>query len=57
VGIDVESSKPPRASNLNAYAKRLVRTITESCVERLILFGEKTLRKAIREFVEHYHRD
>jgi transposase InsO family protein len=49
--------RPPRSPNLNAYAERFVRTIKESCLERIILFGEGSLRKAIREFVEHYHRE
>lgn len=46
---------PPRSPNLNAYAERFVRTIKESCLERMILFGEASLRNAIREFLEHYH--
>ena len=46
---------PPRSPNLNAYAERLVRTIKESCLERMIFFGETSLRKAIAEFVAHYH--
>ena len=41
----------------NAFAERFVRTIKESCLERLILFGEGSLRKAIHEFVEHYHHE
>jgi transposase InsO family protein len=52
----IESVKlPPRSPNLNAHAERFVRTIKESCLERMILFGEGSLRKAIHEFVEHYH--
>jgi putative transposase len=52
----VQSVKlPPRSPNLNAHAERFVRTIKESCLERMILFGEGSLRKAIHEFVEHYH--
>jgi len=31
---------PPRSPNLNAYAERFVRTIKESCLDRMILFGE-----------------
>jgi len=31
---------PPLSPNLNAYAQRFVRTIKESCLERMILFGE-----------------
>jgi putative transposase len=48
---------PPRAPNLNANAERFVRTIKESCLERMILFGEGSLRKAIRDFVVHYHHE
>jgi putative transposase len=52
----IESVKlPPRSPNLNAYAERFVRSIKESCLERLIFFGENSLRNAIREFVGHYH--
>jgi transposase InsO family protein len=47
---------PPRSPNLNAYAERFVRTIKESCLDRLILFGEDSLRKSIQEFIAHYHR-
>jgi transposase InsO family protein len=39
----------------NAYAERFVRTIKESCLERMILFGEDALRNAVHEFVAHYH--
>lgn len=46
---------PPRAPNLNAHAERFVRTVKEPCLERLILFGEGSLRKAIHDFVLHYH--
>jgi len=46
---------PPRSPNLNAHAERLVRTIKESCLERMILFGEGSVRRAIHEFVLHYH--
>jgi len=45
---------PPRSPNLNAFAERFVRTIKESCLDRLILIGEASLRRAIHEFVAHY---
>ena len=57
-GVGVESVKlPPRSPNLNAYAERFVRSIQESCLERMILFGEESLRVAIRNFVAHYHSE
>jgi transposase InsO family protein len=48
---------PPQSPNLNAYAERFVRSIKESCLERLVLFGENSLRTAVREFVAHYLRE
>jgi transposase InsO family protein len=55
-GSGVKSVKlPPRSPNLNPHAERFVRTIKESCLDRMILFGEGSLRKTIREFVTHYH--
>ena len=48
---------PARSPNLNAYAERFVRTIKESCLDRLILVGEGSLRRAVAEFIEHYHRE
>jgi putative transposase len=46
---------PARSPNLNAYAERFVRSVKESCLGRLILVGEGSLRRSVREFVEHYH--
>jgi putative transposase len=55
---DVKSVKlPPRSPNLNAYAERFVRTIKESCLDKMILFGEDSLRAAIQNFVAHYHNE
>jgi hypothetical protein len=48
---------PPRSPNLNAYAERFVRSIKESCLNRMIFFGEDSLRRAINEFVEFYHHE
>ncbi len=48
---------PPHSPNLNAQAERFVRSIKESCLERMIWFGEGALRKGVQEFVAHYHRE
>ena len=48
---------PPRSPNLNAHAERFVRSIKESCLERMILFGEVSLRTAIHNFLAHYHTE
>ena len=46
---------PARSPNLNAYAERFVRTIKETCLERAVLFGEGSVRRAAAEFIVHYH--
>ena len=51
------SSCHPRSPNLNAYAERFVRSIQESCLDRMIFFGEESLRTAIQNFVAHYHSE
>ena len=48
---------PPRSPDLNSYAERFVRTIKESSLQRMILFGEKSLRTALHHFVAHYHTE
>jgi transposase InsO family protein len=46
---------PFQAPNANAYAERFVRSIKEECLDRMIPMGERHFRRAIAEFVEHYH--
>ena len=46
---------PFQAPNANAYAERFVRSIKEECLNRMILFGEGHLRRAISEYLAHYH--
>jgi Integrase core domain len=48
---------PVQAPNANAYAERFVRSIREECLDRLILFGERRLLRALDEFVAHYHQE
>jgi putative transposase len=43
-------SLPARSPNLNAFAKRWVRSIKSEC-----LFGEASLRRAVTQFIQHYH--
>ena len=48
---------PARSPNLNAYAERFVRSIKSECLDNLILFGEKSLRHVLSEFIVHYHAE
>jgi transposase InsO family protein len=48
---------PYQAPNANAYAERFVRSIKEECLDRMILLGERHFRRAVTEFVAHYHHE
>jgi transposase InsO family protein len=48
---------PPRSPNLNAHAERFVRSIKDECLNRMIFFGERSLRTTTREYTAHYHRE
>ena len=48
---------PARSPNLNAYAERFVLSIKSECLDKIVPLGERHLRYAIREYVEHYHRE
>ena len=41
--------------NLNAYAERFVRSIKFECLNRMIFIGEASLRRAVAEYMAHYH--
>jgi putative transposase len=48
---------PVRSPNLNAYAKRFIRSAKSECVGQVIPVGERHLRRVVSEYVEHYHRE
>jgi len=48
---------PARSPNLNAYAERWVLSAKQECLSKLILFGEGSLRRALREFIDHFHTE
>lgn len=48
---------PAKSPNLNAYAERWVRSVKEECLSKLILFGERSLKLALRQYQEHYHEE
>ncbi len=48
---------PLQAPNANAYAERFVRSIKSECLDRMIFFGEDSLRRAIDQYVVHYHSE
>ena len=48
---------PARSPNLNAHAERWVRSVKEECLSKVVLLGERSLRRALSEYVEHYHAE
>ncbi len=48
---------PARSPNLNAYAERWVKSVKDECLSKLILFGERSLRRAVHEYAIHYHTE
>jgi putative transposase len=54
----VRSIRLPRKSpNLNCYAERWVRSAKEMCVDRMIFFGEKSLKHAMSEVEIFYNQE
>src|ERR1700716_2897100 len=45
---------PARSPNLNAYAERWVRSVKEECLSKVILLGERSLRRALSNYVDHF---
>ena len=48
---------PPRSPDLNAFAERFVLSIKTECLDRIVPLGERHLRRAVSEFVAHYHQE
>ena len=48
---------PARSPNLNAFAERWVRSVKQECLSKLILFGESSLKRALTEFIAHFHSE
>jgi len=42
---------------LERFAERWVRSVKEECLSHRILFGERSLRRALIQFQEHYHAE
>ena len=48
---------PSLSPNVNAYAERFVRSIKFECLNRMIFIGEASLRRAVAEYMAHYHEE
>ena len=48
---------PARSPNLNAFSERWVKSVKEECLSKLILFGEASLKRALQQYLIHYHEE
>ena len=55
-GVEVIRT-PTQAPNCNAHAERFVLSIKSECLNRLVFFGEASLRRAIAAYLQHYHHE
>ncbi len=48
---------PARSPNCNAFAERWVRSVKSEMLSKLILFGERALRHALKDYTTHFHEE
>jgi hypothetical protein len=48
---------PPQSPNCHAHRERFHRSLQEECLDRMIVFGERSWRQATRAYLEHSHRE
>ena len=48
---------PTWSPNLNAFSERSVKSVKEECLSQLILFGEASLKRALQQYLIHYHEE
>ncbi len=46
---------PVRAPRANAFAERFVGTLRRQCLDHLLIFGDRHLRKVLGEYARHYN--
>jgi|APSaa5957512622_1039677.scaffolds.fasta_scaffold200446_1 putative transposase len=48
---------PPQLPKMNSFAERFVRSVKGECLQNVIFFGEESQRKALTEYINHYHQE
>jgi Integrase core domain len=48
---------PPRSPNLTPHIERLMRSVKDECLHRMIFFGKTTVQAAVVAFLGHYHQE
>ncbi len=55
-GVTVVQCRP-QTPKQNAFAERFVKSLKTECLDKLIFLGEVSLKKAVGEYVKHYHHE
>jgi transposase InsO family protein len=42
---------------MNSHLERFFGSLKSECLNQLILFGENATRNAVRQYLDHYHKD
>jgi hypothetical protein len=48
---------PPRSPWLNAFSERWIQSVKTEALSKMILFGERSLRHVLSEYLAHYHEE
>ena len=48
---------PPRSPNLNAHCERWIKSVKTELMSKMILFGERSLRHCLENYVAHFHAE
>ena len=48
---------PPQSPWLNSFAERWVQSVKTEALSRMILFGERSLRHVLSEYLVHHHTE
>jgi putative transposase len=48
---------PIRSPRANAFAERFVRTVRGECLDHILVWNERHLRRALNEYVSHYNTE
>ncbi len=48
---------PPRSPNLNSQIERFMRSLKSESLSRMIFFGERSVRRAVASYLNHYHSE
>lgn len=54
IGVEILLTAP-QTSRMNAYAERLIGSIRRECCDRLLIVGQRHLRRVLGEYLEHYN--